>query len=81
MGEGFERLGELAGTGLAWGGVEVSGVLGVDVDPDVEASPVLSCSFSSFFFFPNRVSIPMTMKMVQMGSRLVSWTSILSTHT
>jgi hypothetical protein len=81
IGEGFERLGELARTGIAWGEVEVSGVLGVDVDTDVGASPVLTFSFSSFFFFPNSVSIPMTVKRVQMGSRLVSWTSIRSTHT
>ena len=81
IGGGFERVDELAGTGPAWGGVEVAGVLGVDVDTDVDASPVLSFSFSSFFFFPNRVSIPMTVKMVQRGSRLVSSTSIRSTHT
>ena len=81
IGGGFESLGELAGTGAAWGGAEVGRVLGVDVDTDVDASPVLSFSFSSFFFFPNRVSIPMTVKMVQMGSRLASWTNIRSTHT
>jgi hypothetical protein len=55
--------------------------LGAEVGIDVDDSPVSSWSFSSFFFFPNRVSIPMTVKRDQMGSRLVSWTSIRSTHT
>ncbi len=72
-------LGVLTGTGGAWSGA--AGELGAGVDMDVDDSPVSSWSFSSFFFFPNRVSIPMRVKRDQMGSRLVSWTSIRSTHT
>jgi hypothetical protein len=72
-------VGALAGTGGAWSGA--AGELGAEVGMDVDDSPVSSWSFSSFFFFPNRVSIPMTVKRDQMGSRLVSWTSIRSTHT
>jgi hypothetical protein len=70
--------GPLAGTGGAWSGA--AGELGAGVGMGVEDSSVSSWSFSSFFFFPNRVSIPMTVKRDQMGSRLVSRTSIHSTH-
>jgi len=72
-------LGALTGTGGAWSGAP--GELGAGVGVDVDDSTVSSWSFSSFFFFPNRVSIPITVKRDQMGSRLVSWTSIRSTHT
>ncbi len=81
IGGGFERVGEPAGTGGAWIGVDVAGGVGVNVDTDVDISPLSSSSLSSFFLRPNRVSIPMTVKRVQMGSRLVSWTNIRSTHT
>jgi len=73
-------VGELAGTGGGWIGVVVVGEFGADAAMVVEASPVSPPSFSSFFFLPNRVSIPMTVKRVQIGSGLVSWTSIRSTH-
>ena len=76
----FGGVGELARTGGARIGVDVVGELGVDVAAGVDASPASPSSFSSFFFFPNKVSIPMIVKRVQMGSRLVSWTSIRSTH-
>ena len=79
-GEGFGGVGELAGTGEAWIGVDVVGELGVSVALGVDASTVSPSSFSSFFFFPNRVSIPITVNRVQIGSTLVSWTSIHSTH-
>jgi len=80
-GAGFGGVGEPAGIGGGgWIGIDDVGELGVDVAMVVEASPVSPCSFSSLFFFPNRVSIPMTVKRVQIGSRLVSWTSIRSTH-
>ena len=71
-GAGFEVVAELAGTGEGWVGGNVVGEVGVDVVMVEKASPVSPSSFSSFFFFPNRVSIPMTVKRVQMGSRLVS---------
>jgi hypothetical protein len=77
-GEGGVGAGALAGTGGAWSGA--AGELGAGVGMGVEDSSVSSWSFSSFFFFPNRVSIPMTVKRDQMGSRLVSRTSIHSTH-
>ena len=80
-GGGFERVGELGGMEGIPGAVDVAGELGVDADMDVDAPSVSSSSFSSFFLRPNRVSIPMTVKRVQMGSRLVSWTNIRSTHT
>ncbi len=79
-GGGFGGEGELAGA-EAWIGVDVAGELDVNVAVGVDACLVSPSSFSSFFFFPNRVSIPMTVKRAQMGSRLVSWTSIRSTHT
>ncbi len=79
-GEGFGGVGELAGTGGAWIGVDVVAELGVSVALGVDASTVPPSSFSSFFFFPNRVSITITVKRVHTGSRLVSWTSIRSTH-
>jgi hypothetical protein len=79
-GAGFGGIGELAGTGGGWIGVDVAGEYGADAATVVEASPVSASSFSSFFFFPNKVSIPMTVKRVQIGSRLVSSTSIRSTH-
>ena len=79
-GEGFGRVGELAGTKGAWIGVDAVEEKGVNVALGAEASAVSPFSFSSFFFFPNRVSIPMTVNKVQIGSRLVSWTSIRSTH-
>ncbi len=79
-GEGFGGVGGLVATGGAWIGVDVVGELSVDAAMVVEASPVSPSSFSSFFFFPNRVSIPMTVNKVEIGSRLVSWTSIRSTH-
>ncbi len=79
VGGGEGGVGALAGTGGAWSGA--AGELGAEVGMGVDDSPVSSWSFSSFFFFPNRVSIPMTVKRDQMGSRLVSWTSIRSTHT
>ena len=66
--------------GGAWSGIDAIGGLGLDADDDVDASAVCSSSLSPFFFFPNRVSIPMTMNRVQMGSRLVSWTNICSTR-
>jgi hypothetical protein len=80
IGAGFGGVGEPAGTGGDWIGIDDVGKLGVDAVIVVEASPVSPSSFSSFFFFPNRVSIPMTVNKVQIGSRLVSWTSIRSTH-
>ncbi len=79
-GDGFGGVGELAGAGGAWIGVDVVGELGVSVALGVDASTVSPSSFSSFFFFPNRVSIPITVKRVQIGSIVVSWTSICSTH-
>ena len=69
----------LTGTGRAWSGAP--GELGAEVGMDIDDSTISSWSFSSFFFFPNRVSIPMRVKRDQMGSILVSWTSIRSTHT
>jgi hypothetical protein len=78
-GEGFGGVGELAETKGAWIGVDVVGELSGDGAVGVAAAGSPS-SFSSFFFFPNRVSIPMTVNKVQIGSRLVSWTSIRSTH-
>ena len=77
--EGGVGAGALVGIGRVWSGA--AGELGGEVGVGVDDSPVSSWSFSSFFFFPNRVSIPMTVKRDQMGSRLVSWTSIRSTHT
>jgi hypothetical protein len=77
---GVEGAGALAGRGGAWGAVYGAGELGVDVDMDDDPAPV-SSSFPSFFFLPNNVSIPMTMKKVQIEFRLVSWTSIRSTRT
>ena len=79
-GGGFGGESELAGAG-AWIGIDVAGGFDVDVAVGIDACSASPSSFSSFFFFPNRVSIPMTVKRVQMGSRLVSWTSIRSTHT
>src|SRR6266567_8975801 len=61
-------------------GIDDVGELGVSVALGVDTSTVSPSSFSSFFFFPNRVSIPITVKRVQIGSILVSWTSIRSTH-
>ena len=79
VGGGEGEVGALTGTGEAWSGAARE--LDAEVGMDIDDSPVSSWSFSSFFFFPNRVSIPMTMKRDQMGSTLVSWTSIHSTHT
>jgi hypothetical protein len=76
---GVEEEGALAGTGGAWGVVYGAGEPGVDVDMNDDPAPV-SSSFPSFFFLPNNVSIPMTMKKVQIEFRLVSWTSISSTR-
>ena len=81
IGGGLGGVGELDEMGGAWTGLDVAGESGVDVDADVDAFSVVSLSFSSFFLRPNMVSIPMTVKRVQMGSRLASWTSIRSTHT
>ena len=80
IGAGFGGVGEPAGTGGGWIGIDDVGELGVSVALGVDASTVSPSSFSSFFFFPNRVSIPITVKRVQIGSILVSWTSIRSTH-
>ncbi len=80
MGAGFGGVGEMAATGGGWAGVDATGGLGVEVAIGGDGSSVSLSSFSSFFFFPNRVSIPMTVKRVQIGSRLVSWTSIRSTR-
>ena len=76
---GVEGAVALMGTGGPWGVSYGAGEAGVDVDMDDDFVPV-SSSFPSFFFLPNSVSIPMTMKKVQIGFRLVSWTSIRSTH-
>ena len=81
IGGGLGGVGELDEMGGAWTEVDVTGGVGSDVDTDVDASCVSWPSFSSFFLRPNMVSIPMTVKRVQMGSRLASWTSIRSTHT
>jgi len=78
---GLGGVGELEEIGGAWTGVDVTGGVGTNVDIDVDTSSVSWPSFSSFFLRPNMVSIPMTVKRVQMGSRLASWTSIRSTHT
>ena len=81
IGGGLGGVGELDEMGGAWTEVDVTGGVGTDVDNDVDVSSVSWPSFSSFFLRPNMVSIPMTVKRVQMGSRLASWTSIRSTHT
>ena len=78
---GLGGVGELEEIGGAWTGVDMTGGVGTNVDIDVDTSSVSWPSFSSFFLRPNMVSIPMTVKRVQMGSRLASWTSIRSTHT
>ena len=78
---GLGGVGELEEIGGAWTGVDVTGGVGTNVDIDVDTSSVSWPSFSSFFLRPNMVSIPIIVKRVQMGSRLVSWTGIRSTHT
>jgi hypothetical protein len=77
---GIEGAGALRETGGVWGVSYGAGEPGVDVDRDDDTAPV-SSSFPSFFFLPNNVSIPTTMKKVQIEFRLVSWTSIRSTRT
>jgi len=61
--------------GGGWIGVDVVWRVGSRRGHGVE--PLQFLRFVSSFFSSRQVSIPMTVKRVQIGSRLVSWTSIV----